>query len=516
MRSFKILFFLLAVVTFISCKKVIDLEPESNLTTLNYYTTASEVQTGLLSCYNALQKPNLFEWQVTELRTDNTKMGVPGSSSTTNRDLSDLDEFIPSTAHPAVYSYWLNTYFVIRNCNIILEKLGVAYNPSSGAISLNPITIPMSDSVRKQYAAEAMVLRANSYFNLVRLYGGVFLLHTNITAEEAKQVNRSSVADIYKFIEADLTNASTYLSAFKFSQIPTATVGRVNAWVAKGLLAKVYLTQNNKTAASTLLQDIITNSGYSLQPTYANIFSVGNEMNSEIMFAVRYKAGNLGLGSTFGNLFAPLGSGTAVIAGSGTGLNYPTNDIDTAYGIAPNPIDPRKTVSMGSFGTTSILYVKKFLAPVVTANDGESDWPILRFADIILMQAEAQGFTPSSIALINQIRTRAGLTILPPTVNTVAAFEQALSDERRLEFAFENQRFFDLIRFNSTMTTITAEQVLKNHLAKEFVKHYAQYSPVIPLGTLQSYITRDKLLLPIPQREIDTNSQLVIPQNSGY
>jgi len=515
MRSI-ITFISFAAICFISCKKVIDLEPVSNLTTENYYKTAAEIQTGLISCYNALQKPTFFEWQVTELRTDNTKMGVPGSSSTTNRDLSDLDQFIPSSAHPAVYNYWLNTYFVIRNCNIVLQNLGVAYNPGAGTISLNPITIPISDSLRKQYAGEAMVLRANSYFNLVRLYGGVFLIHTNVSAEAAKQINRSSVADIYKFIEADLTNATSYLSAFKFNQIPVATVGRVNAWVAKGLLAKVYLTQNKKTAAGTLLQDIITNSGYALQATYANVFSVSNEMNSEIMFTVRYKAGNLGLGSAFGNLFAASGSGTAIIAGAGSGLNYPTNDIDTAYGVAPAPIDPRKTVGMASFGPTSLLYVRKFLSPVVTPNDGESDWPVLRFADIILMQAEAQGFTPVSIALINQIRTRVGLAILPPTINTVALFEEALANERRFEFAYENQRFFDLVRFNTTMTTISAEQVLKNHIAKEFARHYADYRPVIPLGTLQAFVTREKLLLPIPQREIDTNSQLVIPQNPGY
>jgi hypothetical protein len=66
------------------------------------------------------------------------------------------------------------------------------------------------------------------------------------------------------------------------------------------------------------------------------------------------------------------------------------------------------------------------------------------------------------------------------------------------------------------MTTITAEQTMKNHFAKEFASHYSQYSPVTPLATLQSYVTTDKLLLPIPQHEIDTNSQLVIQQNPGY
>ncbi|MBS1510186.1 MAG: RagB/SusD family nutrient uptake outer membrane protein [Bacteroidetes bacterium] len=503
---------LLSLTVFASCKKVIDLYPESNLNSGTYYSTAGEVQTGLNGCYNALQKPMYYEWQVTELRSDNTDQGVPSSNNTTNRDLSDLDEFIPSTGHAGIYSYWINTYFVIRNCNVVLQNLGVVYNPSSGSFTLNPISIPLSDSLRKQFAGEAMVLRANSYFNLVRLFGGVFLIHTPVTAEEAKGINRSSADDIYKLIKADLTAATTYLSATKFPQITAANTGKVNAWVAKGLLAKVDLTLNDKASAIPLLQDVISNSGYSLQSTYANVFSISNEMNSEIMFAVRYKAGNLGLGSAFGNLFAPLGSGTAVINGSGSGLNYPTNDIDTALTVA----DARKTVAMGSYGTTKLLYVKKFLTQVATVNDGESDWPVLRYADILLMLAEAQGYTPSSISLINQVRTRTGLGNLPASVNSVATFEKALSDERRFEFVFENQRWFDLVRFNKTLTTITAEQTMKDHFAKEFASHYSQYSPVTPLATLQSYVTADKLLLPIPQHEIDTNSQIVIQQNPGY
>ncbi|MGC4101945.1 RagB/SusD family nutrient uptake outer membrane protein [Ferruginibacter sp.] len=508
----KYIIVLLSLTVFVSCKKVIDLYPESNLNSGTYYTTAAEVQTGLNGCYNALQKPMLYEWQVTELRSDNTDMGVPSSNNTTNRDLSDLDEFIPSTGHAAVYSYWINTYFVIRNCNIILQNLGVAYNPANGSFTLSPININISDSLRKQYAGEAMVLRANSYFNLARLFGGVFLIHTPVTADEAKTINRSPVDDIYKLIKADLTTASGYLSALKYAQVPAASAGKVNAWTAKGLLAKVFLTLGDKASAIPLLQDVITNSGYSLQSSYANVFSISNEMNSEIMFAVRYKAGNLGLGSAFGNYFAPLGSGSAVINGSGLGYNYPTNDIDTALTVA----DARKNVSMGSYSTSKLLYVKKFLTPVATANDGESDWPVLRYADIILMMAEAQGYTPASIALINQVRVRTGLGDLPASVNSVASFEKALADERKLEFTFENQRWFDLVRFNKTMTTITAEQTMKDHFTKEFANHYSQYSPVVPLATLLTYITTNKLLLPIPQHEIDTNSQLTIAQNPGY
>jgi hypothetical protein len=100
----------------------------------------------------------------------------------------------------------------------------------------------------------------------------------------------------------------------------------------------------------------------------------------------------------------------------------------------------------------------------------------------------------------------------------VAQFEQALSTERRIEFAFENQRWFDLVRFNTTMTTITAVQSMKDHFAREYFNHYRLYVPPAPtLAELYANVsTVNRLLLPIPQREIDTNTQLAIPQNQGY
>ncbi len=499
-----------------SCKKVIDLYPESNLNTGTFYSNDAEVKAGLTACYNGMHRPNFREWQLTELRSDNTYMGNTGSTNSFNRDLSDLDWFIPATTHDAIYQYWLDTYYNIRNCNILLQKLGINRDPVSGAISLSNIDIAISDVNRKQYGGEALFIRAHHYFNLVRLYGGVFLVHTPISPLESKSMSRSSVAEIYKFIESDLTTASSFMSNLKFSQIAAADKGRSTSWAAKALLGKVYLTQNKKPEAITQLQDVVTNSGYSLQSTYANVFSITNEVNSEILFTIRYKAGGLGLGSSFGNDFAPLAGSPTVITGTVRGWNTPSSSIDSFYTAA----DARKPVAIGRFmpsATNTILYVRKYLTPVTIDLDGESDWPTLRFADVLLLLAEAQGNTASSVGYISQVRVRAGLPAISGSFATVGEFEKELADQRRAEFAFENQRWFDLLRYGSTMTTIIPLQVLKDHFAYEYASHYSNYTAPVPtLAQLQANVITARFLLPIPQREIDTNTQLVIPQNPGY
>lgn len=505
---------------FFSCKKVTDLKPESNLNTATYYSSTEEVKAALVGCYNGLQRALLNEWQLTELRSDNSKQGVPGSTSSVNRDLSDMDMFQISPSHAANTTYWMNTYSNIRNTNIVLEKLGVVYDPATGSITLNAITIPITDADRKQFAGEAMFIRAYHYLNLVRLYGGVFLIHKSVSPLEAKSINRSSIDEVYKLIEADLKTAAANMNTLKYSQLTLAAnvadLGRATGWAAKALLAKVYLTRNKKAEAITLLQDVRANSGYGLQANYANVFSVTSEMNNEILFAVRYKAPALGIGSPFANLFAPLSSGSNVVTGDGDGLNYPTNDLDTATNG-----DARKAVIVTIHNPTSTrqLYTKKYLPPQPSVNDdAENDWPVIRFSDVLLMLAEAQGYTSASLDLINSVRSRSGLPDYTMAIITsVAQFEQALSHERRVEFAFENQRWFDLVRYNTTFTTITAEQTIKDHFAKEYQSHYRLYvAPALTLTQLQANVTRDHLLLPIPQREIDTNTTLLIAQNPGY
>ncbi len=184
--------------------------------------------------------------------------------------------------------------------------------------------------------------------------------------------------------------------------------------------------------------------------------------------------------------------------------------------------DTRKAVNIGRYKPNpsvpdEILYVKKYLTPVVITDDGESDWPVIRYADVLLMLAEAQGNTVSSVGYISQIRVRAGLLAISGAFASVAEFEKELADQRRAEFAFENHRWFDLVRYGSTLTSINPLQILKDHFAYEYAAHYSTYTAPVPtLAKLQGDVTTERILLPIPQREIDTNTQLRIAQNPGY
>jgi starch-binding outer membrane protein, SusD/RagB family len=514
MKTLKYIIFLV-VITISSCSDIIDQYPENYLSTATYYTNSAEFRTAINGCYNSMQKQVSNEWQFTELRSDNTIMSSPGTTSVQNFDLDYLDRYFPNTSQPAIQTYWTNSYYTIKAANLILSELGVSYIANSGTIVLGPIKAKITEAERKKYISEACFIRAMQYYNLVRLYGGVFLIDKPISPEAAKQINRSSVADIYKFIIADLVTAAANGSTSKFAAIPATDYGMANSWTAKALLAKVYLNLNRKPEAILLLNDIINNSGYSLQASYANVFSITNEMNSEILFAVRFKSGGLGLGNSMPNQFAPQNSGNAVIVGAGRSYNSPSQEFIDSY--AAN--DLRKAVNIGFYGLSKPdqIYVNKYMSKPAIVNDSENDWPVIRYADVLLMLAEAQGNTASSWAQINLIHKRAtGVTLTPDTGN-VAVFEKALADERRWEFAFENQRFFDLLRFDTTLTTIKSEAIIDTHFAYMYPIYYITYTePRLTLDQMQANTNADKFLLPIPQYEIDTNSFIVIPQNPGY
>lgn len=483
---------LIAFTMFYSCDETLDIDPDSEITS-KYKKLESEAQVraAVVGCYNGLQKPMETEWMLTELRSDNTVQGTPTSTNTQNQEFNQLDLFFLLPTHARVYEYWMATYHNISRINTVLHS----------------VSILEDEKERNILTAECHFLRAYHYFNLVRLFGPVFIETENVTPEEARLMDRSSVEDVYKLIIDDLKYAAD-MEALP-NKRSKEDLGRVSRLAAKGLLAKVYLTLGNLTESRKLLEQVEITKLHQLLP-YEQVFSIQNEMNDEILFAVRYKAGGYGIGSPFANRFAPSQSGSAIINGDGSGWNFPSYDLmANAYETG----DARKDITVDVYGSGDWPknYNKKYLSQVQTTYDAENDWPVLRYSDIILMLAEVineQEGHVNALYWINEVRRVHGNLPALTMVTTQEDCRLAIEKERRVEFAFENQRFFDLVR------TGRAVDVLNNQIFNLDNAFYSRYRVDKPDPA--NIVKEWQLLLPIPQREIDANNKIVITQNFGY
>jgi starch-binding outer membrane protein, SusD/RagB family len=484
-KNYIILFFFFTIFL-VSCETDLEVEPQSFISSEAFYKDEKEVNLAVIATYNSLYAILENEWNLTEMRSDNTSFRPDGSDDS-DPDRFSLDRFTMSTTSKINENYYRACYSTIALSNRVLANLSVVSNPD----------------LKKQYEGEVKFLRAHAYFNLVRLYGPVPLVEKVITGEESLKISRSPENDIYNLILSDLKFAEENLPE---SYIVTEK-GRLTKWAAKGILGKVYLTLKNYTAAETVLESILLGPN-KLLAKYEDVFKVSNEYNDEILFAVRYQSGGLGIGSPFANFFAPRLSGDAVVKGSGQSYNVPTFSMSNAY--LSN--DTRKVASMSDswIDQSNVVkqnrYILKYNSIFSTAGDAGNDWPILRFSDVLLMLSETyavnKGIVPA-LDKLNVVRQRSGLPVInPSTVNSVFGLRTLIEEERRLEFAFENQRWFDLVR------TGRALAVVNQHFASEaFYNIPGNANNPKPIKEWQ-------LFLPIPQYEINLNPNL--SQNIGY
>lgn len=474
------------IVTFSACDDMLDIAPISEVAADSYYENAEQINTALMGVYSGMHKPLEHEWMLTEIRTDNSYQQTTGSSNEFSLFLNDLDMFRPTASIPAIYDYWYGSYQNISSANRVIGSVKVVEE----------------EELKGQYEGEARFIRAYHYFNLVRLYGPVFLTTELISPLEARKMNRASVNSIYEVIIDDLKFSAENLPA----NYNSTETGRITNWAAKTMLAKVYMTLHQNDLALPLLLDVKDNSPHELLDKYEDVFSIQDEMNDEIIFAVRYKSGGYGLGSPFANFFAPSQSGAAVVNGDGSGYNYPSESFMNGY----EANDSRKDATVDVWKTKN--YVKKFLSEVSLRYDAENDFPVLRYADVLLMLAEIyneDAGPADALPLVNRVRDRAGLDPLDPTISQFDC-RLAIENERRFEFAFENQRWFDLVRTNRV------NDVVKTQIESlDWDDHYKAYAPALR-PDLDNIVQDWQLLLPIPQKEIDTNNELVITQNLGY
>ena len=480
----------------------LDKYPYSEVAAADYVKDEASVNNLVIGAYNGLYDAVLNEWAVTELRSDNVRMRVNKSTSNETKLIEQLDQGTILSANSWVQDHWDAIYSAINRANSIFPVLDVVAD----------------DAKRANFEGEARFIRAYMYFNLVRLWGPVFLVTRKTGADEARFMQRSPVEDVYALIESDL---NAIVDGNLLPEARTgADLGRADMKAAKSLLAKVHMTAYKPSSekyalAKTLLSEVIAScgnprSGSELVP-YDRVFATDNECNAELIFVVRYRSGNLGIGSPFTTLFAPLNNAGNVAVGSPKHYNYPTDNLLSAYNA--NPGDLRKDVVLqeGYMNHTTGLYVNdrycnKFIDKnMVNEWDAETDWPVIRLADVMLLYAEASNELagPSEDALVplNAVRERAGLPAYTlASLPSKYEFREAVRNERRLELAMENQRWFDLLRWGTATSVVN-----------DFIKNEAFYSAydyvVNPIAEWQT-------LLPIPLSVTNINKE--VAQNPGY
>lgn len=466
-----------------SCKKdFLELSPISSVNVDNFYKTAKDMQVAVNGAYGYLISSGEYRygyWNVAEVRSDNTfTFEVPG-----NNPEMDLDQFIAPASNSILSSVWNDSYRGILACNVVMERI-------SG--------INMDEGLKTRYVGEVKFLRALTYFNLVRTFGDVPLVLTETkSVQEGYTRGRVPVADIYNQIIKDLTEAEAVLPV----DYAASETGRATKGAAKGLLGKVYLTKKDYASAEIKLKEVIDLGKYRLVTNYASLWGPANDNNAESVFEVQFKKGGTGTGSNFNNQFAPRNSGELVTQlGFAHGRNLPTADMSKAYETG----DLRKNISMAegynNAGGTFVAdrYVLKYRDKPYADGDNDNNWPVIRYADIMLMYAEAineknNGPTQAAFTMANEVRKRAGLAALPATLN-YNSFALAIERERQVELAFEGHRWYDLVR------TGRAVAVMNQHF-----KNIGRSTVV------QAY----HVLYPIPQTEIDVNPS-VMKQNAGY
>lgn len=466
-----------------SCGKgFIDLKPISNITTDNFYQTEEDFRNAVNGAYNSLRSGGTYgvdSYIFGEIRSDNSMPVASGSVT----DQDEFDRFYIRTTNPFINSRWSNSYSAISRCNAILGRI-------------DPIA--MSDATKARYIGEAKFLRALFYFNLVRTFGDVpLVLKEIINPDEGYEYGRNAKTEVYAQIEADLTEAAAALPV----SYTGADVGRATQGAAKAMLGRVLMMQKKFAPAAVQLKAVIDLNQYALVPVYADFFKVNNKNNKEAIFDVQYKSGGIGQGNPWPNSFAPQNSGNAVIQFGGGGNNVPTDDLVNDY----EPDDQRKAATIATSyvnangATIPGNFVKKYFDVPTINNDNGNNIPIIRYADVILMYAEClneAGYVANGDAFnyLNEVRNRAGLGDLTAVqVPTQAAFRLAMEHERRVEFAFENLRWYDLVRTDRAMTVINGKS--------------AQINLVNP-------VTPQNQVFPIPQSQIDINKSK-ITQNEG-
>jgi len=431
--------------------------PETQLSLTTFFKTESDFKQAVNAAYVPLRAIyNDRIWKLAELHSDNAYYARNTAYGAVEQTENLADFAVPTadgvTANDNVLQQFRQDYLIISRANQVLALIdGVDFNADS----------------KKNLKGQALFLRAYAYFELVRLFGKVPLHLVPVTSRQEAALPLSSSEEIYAQIEKDASEASTLLLN-KAKQ----EAGRATSGAAKTLLANLYIVQKKWAQAEPLLKDVITNDGYSLMPDYNNAFSTttANKNNQESIFEVQYKEGPDGYNGNYIYQVIPApitaaelqpitGTSNAQLI-SAENNNIPTPDLIAAYETG----DKRKDATIAyvtlsqSLRTNKVYpYIKKFAKTHSLHNNTGQNFPVYRFSEVLLFLAEAlneQNKSADAATYLNQVRARAGLSAT--AASSTADMREAIFKERRVELAFENKRWFDLVRTGRAKEIITA------------------------------------------------------------
>jgi hypothetical protein len=480
----------------VSCNSFLAPQPTDTLTSTNFYRTSQDAVAAVNAAYGQEQYVYLYFFYLSDVAGDD--VFATNNFGTDGHQLADYT--FDKTLSWFEYE-WQNCYSVIARTNLVIDRV-----PG----------ITMDTTERARIIGEGHFLRALAYFNLVRLYSDVpVVLHPPTSSKEGL-IPRTPADSVYKLIINDLTTAAASLP----SSYSGADLGRATSGAALSLLAKVYLTQGNWSLAAQTAGQVISTSTYSLNQHWFDNFRIATQYsNPEVIFQINY-ASPTQVAGVLGSIFTLFGLPGGYPGGDAYGLMqvnpklvnaFSTSDVRGNHGsIMISPY-------FDSFHATTVAWTvpngaafHKYLDETNQQNETARSWEqqgngwiILRYADVLLMYAEAvnNGGSPTTISrdqAYNLVRQRGDTLAVAVNGLSAADFNDSLRVERRKEFVYEGQRWFDLSRWGVIDSVVTVKTTDLSILYP---------GETTPHGSPSN-------IFPIPLTEIQVNPKLT--QNPGW
>lgn len=470
----------------ISCNDFLDLKPISEETSDNAYQNASQIEAALTGAYESFQSAEYYVWDnvlFADVRSDNSYAGGD------NPEVFAIDYLTVTPTHSRLFRNWSNVYNAIAKANTVMEKVEAVTDPK------------LSDVRRRQIRGEALFLRAYHYFTLVKLWGGVPLVLEAVKSADPSvvRVPRANAEKVYEQILLDLDAAATLLPDV-YGSVASVNKARATAGAAHALAAKVCMQMPLRDDARALgyIQKVEQSAaGYRLID-FAHLFDGNHYNNEESILEIQYLGGDEG---TYGpQLLLP----PSVSGDSWRKFVTPSHSLVNAFDEQNDVVRKKASILF-----ERVQWVDEFWGNAIGSEipfaykwKNAGGWAsadhiyLLRFADVLLLKAEAlneTGQLAQAAVVVNQVRARVQLPALTDAQkSSKEAMRTTILKERRLELAQESHRWDDLVRAEIVVQTMNELQEIDLR-----TQNAVNYN-----------MTSAKILLPIPQSELDRNPLL--------